>query len=255
MSKILLSHPGYGLVDHRSHATTRRAVEDGDGHTVHLLPTSSSLLAHNFNDCVAAALNNDYEYFGMLHTDIEIKEHGWLTVLVSEMNANGTDVIHAPAAIKDHRGITSTAIAYSDDDWALTRRLTTSELQQLPETFDISDIKETIDGDALWLLPNTGCLVMRADTWLKDFSGFEIKDRIRRHSEKIWISEVVPEDWNFGLWCGRNQVSVAGTRKVVTHHYGMTDHPTSFKWGPQVDEFWLAKKDNRDQIDTVAMVI
>ena len=241
MSTILLAQPGYGCIETESHSAAQRAVTKGTGDELRVLRTKSSLLAHNFNDCLAVCLNNGYEYFAMLHVDMAA-DPGWLTVLKDEMLASNSEVIHAPAAIKDGRGLTSTAIAYSDEDWSLVRRVTMTELQKLPETFTADDVRESFDTEALYLLPNTGCLLMKADTWLKDFPGFEVRDRIRRYDSKIWVSEVIPEDWNFGYWCGRNDVPVAGTRKVVTHHFGRIDHHTATIWGQPTDDYWHERK-------------
>jgi hypothetical protein len=199
-------------------------------------------LANNFNRGVATCLSNGFEYFAMLHTDLAAQA-GWLSIMMDEMEQTDADVIHAPAAIKNHEGLTSTAIAYEDDVWSCKRRITTTELQTLPETFDISTIQHHLDADALWLLPNTGCILMRADTWLKDFPGFTIHDRIIRDGD-TWSQDVVPEDWNFGYWCGRNDVSVFGTRKVVTTHYGMYPHPNNQAWGLKIDTGWQVEKEN-----------
>lgn len=241
MSRVLIAQPGYGPVEPESWAAASKAVSKGDGHQATILRTRSSLLAHNFNDCLAVCLNNSYDYFAMLHVDMNVPA-GWITKLMVEMDECECDVIHAPAAIKDGRGLTSTAIAYADEDWGLTRRITTTELNNLPETFTVETIRDHLDADAKWLLPNTGCMLMRADSWLKDFPGFEVRDRIRRHTEEIWVSEVLPEDWNFGLWCGRNGIEVAGTRKVVTEHFGRVGHSSNQTWGQETDSFWADRQ-------------
>ena len=241
MARILIAQPGYGNIETESYQSAARPLEAGSEDRATVLRTKSSLLAHNFNDALVMALNNGYDYFAILHVDMAA-DAGWVSVLKDEMLSAGVDVIHAPAAIKDGRGLTSTAIAYSEKEWQCVRRITTTELNNLPETFTVQTIREEIDAAAKWLLPNTVCLLVKADKWLKDFPGFEIKDRIRRTDHETWVSEVWPEDWNFGLWCGSNGIEVAGTRKVVTHHYGRADHPSSTVWGEAIDQFWLSRQ-------------
>lgn len=241
MARILVAQPGYGMIENESYLAAAGPLASGSEDHATVIRTRSSLLAHNFNDCLAVCLNNGFDFFAVLHADMAA-DKGWVTTLKDEMIAASVDVMHAPAAIKDGRGLTSTAIAYNDDPWQVLRRLTTAELNALPPTFTVGAIRDEIDEHARYLLPNTGCLLVKAEPWLKEFPGFEIRDRLRRVDNSTWVSEVLPEDWNFGLWCGRNGVAVGATRKVVTHHYGRADHPSSTVWGENVDRFWLDRQ-------------
>lgn len=249
MSRVLIAQPGYGTFETESYYAGQKALINTDTYSASVVRTKSSLLAHNFNDCLVKALNEGYEYFAMLHTDIAV-DAGWLNVMLDEMASLNVEVMHAPAAIKDIRGLTSTAVAMAPDDWALPRRLTVKELKRLPETFTVADVRKEIEPDALWLLPNTGCLVFRADTWARDFPGFNIKDRVFRHSSGQWCSDVLPEDWNFGLWCGRHGIEVAGTTKVVTKHYGRVHFQSNAEWGEERDEFYYQIKSEFERAET-----
>lgn len=242
-TRILLAQPGYGSSDEESFRSAFGASRRGSVH-VDIFHKRASLLARNFNICLSACLNGGYDYFAMLHTDMAA-DGCWLDTLLDELHAGDYGVIHAPALIKDAHGCTSTAVAYSDDEWELRRKITSTELQRLPETFDADILREVYDPEVLYLLPNTGCLLMRADTWLKDFPGFEIKDKIVRNEMGEWEDEGVSEDWLLGYWCGRNGIPVAGTRKVVTHHFGRMDHPNNTPYGSPVDLHW--KKHNQLQ--------
>lgn len=246
MKRILLAQPHYGPIESESYLAAQRCRDKNHNIEVTVCRKTCSLLAHNFNNHLTACLNNDYDYFAMLHPDIEAQD-GWLSLLLDELELVDGDVIHAPVAIKNQDGFTSTAIAYEDDDWSLKRRITTTELQKLPETFDAEIIRHHLDQDALWLLPNTGCMLMRAGTWLKDFPGFTIRDRVHREGD-CWLSDVLPEDWNFGFWCGRNGVEVFGTRKVITKHYGRMAHPSNQAWGHATDIGWEAAKNGQHHI-------
>lgn len=252
MSKILVGHPGYGPVERRSLKAAYSSLRKDSPHTAPVMPTESSLLAHNFNDCVCIALNNGFDDICILHTDV-CPENGWLDILYEEREAIGTKVIHAVSPIKDHRGVTSTAYAYSDEPWTLLRRLTMAESKKLPETWTLDDVQQTIDAKIKHVLPNTGCLLVSCDV-LNDFPGFEIRDRIRKtvkEGKTVWLSEVVPEDWNFGFWCAANNIAVAGTRKVKLDHRGPENWPNTAVWGDPVDVFWDKRKDTPQQIDTV----
>jgi len=140
---------------------------------------------------------------------------------------------------KDASGLTSTAVAYSDDAWEIKRRITMTELQQLPPTFDADTLRQCYDPRAFRLLPNTGCILMRYGDWLKSFPGFSILDRITRVSDSQWRSDVVPEDWHFGYWAGRNGVKVGGTKAAVTRHYGRQYFPSDGAWGQASDIFYM----------------
>lgn len=204
--------------------------------------SQSSLLANNFNGCVVTCLKaGKFDYYCQIHSDIEASR-SFVAVLIDELEKHNLDAIHAVVPIKHNAGMTSTAVAYSDDEWDVVRRITMKELAKLPTTFDIETLKEVYDPNAIRLLPNTGCLLMRVDDWLKDFPGFEILDKIVRNEEGGWDDKVVPEDWNFGHWAARNGVKVGGTKAVKITHWGRQGYPNNEQWGEETDSHWLSKK-------------
>jgi hypothetical protein len=195
----------------------------------------SSLLAHCFNRCLVKCHKvGGFDYFALLHADMQA-ERGFLGVLVDEMERHDLDALHAVVPIKNTSGLTSTAVAYSDDEWSVPRRITVRELADLPQTFTIEDLQEHYDADAKVLLPNTGCLMLRCGEWLSDFPGFSIQDRIIEGGAK---TEVVPEDWNFGFWAARNDVRVGGTKAVKISHWGRWAFCNNEQWGMEVDSYW-----------------
>lgn len=240
VKKVLIGQPYYTDIKQGSHHSARMPIVGRDDIEPHLVPNCrSSLLAFGFNELVATCNRlGEFDYFAMLHADISCP-NGWLGVLIDEMEGAGVDMMHAVCAIKDDNGLTSTALAYSDNEWACVRRITSTELQKLPSTFDIKDINSSLDKNAIRLLPNTGCMVMRAGTWLEDFPGFCVLDRIRRTEDGDWAAEVIPEDWNFGHWCARNGISVGGTKAVLTKHRGEADYRNDRVWGQEVDWNWV----------------
>lgn len=222
----------------------RDCVKGHNGVRACVVRKEFSILTANFNRCVVNCLNSgSFDYFALLHSDINAAS-GWLAVMIEEMEKVGAEVMHAPVPIKNAEGLTSTAIAYSDDPWALVRRITTHELQQLPETFDIKDIRGALKTDGQRLLCNTGVLVIKVTEAFKNFTGFRSLDRITRVSETEWLDEFVPEDWNFGHWCAEHGINVWGTRKVITNHYGRQRFSSEMIWGQEIDQYWLSSQVN-----------
>lgn len=200
-----------------------------------------SLLNRSFNDCLCEChKRGDADYFMLLHSDIGLKGT-WLEPMVDIAERHGFDALHAIAAIKNDDGLTSTAVAYSDDPWQRVRRITTTECMKLPDVFDIDALRKVYDPNAKILLPNTGALLLRYDEWLKDFPGFSNLDRIRRLGPAEWEPDAVPEDWCFGFWAAKHGLKVGAT-KLVTRHVGEQIYSTEFAWGHKVDPAWAAEQ-------------
>lgn len=251
MSKVLLVQPGYGGIEPESYHAAMTATKQGGDTKVHVMRPVASLLAHAFNLGAVYCLEKKYEYFAMLHGDLQA-DTGFVDTMIGILDQGQYDVIHAVSPIKDHRRLTSTAWAYWDDAFSPVRRLTVKELHQLPETFGIEDIQKQFDADALRLLPNTGCLCFRADTWFKKFTGFTINDQIATIDNEAWSVDVMPEDWNFGHWCGRNGVRVGGTRAVKLRHFGrwvFTCEPGESGW--ETDQTYLVATGQKEAEDAI----
>ena len=133
----------------------RGAVPDGHDYLIRACPRKGcSLLANAFNsgwvDCLNSTSNpqpdngGPFDYWCLLHGDVEPSEH-FLHVMIQEMEEHKLNALHAVVAIKDNRGITSTGIGPISRKWSPTRKITTTELQQLPQTFTISDCLQFLD--------------------------------------------------------------------------------------------------------------
>lgn len=226
MKRLFIAQPSYGPIERGSYMAV-----DAIGDTIDpvVCRHSSSLLANGFNRMLAACLNmGGFDYWWLLHADV-IPSSDAPEIMIAECERLGLDAIHAPCAIKDGRGLTSTAVAFSDDPWQVVRRITTTELHQLPDSFTINEICDWLP-TAKALLPNTGCLMLRIGPWLDEFPGFEIRDRIVRHGGQ-WLPQVISEDWNFGYWAQAHGVRVGATRKVTTRHVGSVPFMTEVAWG------------------------
>jgi hypothetical protein len=201
--------------------------------------SESSLLPHNFNICLAECINEGgYGYWLLHHSDIGCPR-GFLGVMLDEMESHGLDVLHAPVAIKNGSGLTSTALAYSDDEWATVRRLTLKEIATLPPTFDVHAVNATLNTNATHLLPNTGVLLVKLGDWISRFESFNNPCRIEVLPDGKWKPHTTPEDWLFGHWCARNGVKVGGTRSVVTSHIGRASYRSDGLWGAELDTDWV----------------
>jgi hypothetical protein len=219
----------YGPVEHESARAGFAAVRDSDRYVVHIGISAGSMTSKNCNDLLCMFRNmGGFDYFAMLHADVAA-EDGWLQTMIERMEAFGLDVIHAPCALKNEKGYTTTCVSYDDNPWHPNRRITTTELQQLPETFDIDTLKECYDSDATRMVINTGCMVVKNGPWFEKFPAFTMWDHIVKHNGD-WFACSVSEDYVFGHWLADNGIRTGAT-KVATRHYGRGEYATSKVWG------------------------
>lgn len=233
MPKLFLARPSYSHYEPESDYAAKCSVGRDSQLEVHSAGFRSSMSAKNQNDHLCTCMNlGGYDYFGMLHADVAPDE-GWADILIDELEKHDLDIIHAPARFKNETGITSTAIGYSSNIWMPVRRITTTELQDLPQTFDINVLREVYDAGAERLLFNTGCMVFKIGPWLGKFPGFTMYDRIVIYEGK-WCAVTVSEDYVFAHWCA-NQGLRAGATKVTTGHFGRKQWRTDEVCGPARD--------------------
>lgn len=238
MIKCLIGQPHYDNIEKQSDVATENAVTGYENMLVDWHAPQSSILTHAHNRCVAYCLNNGpYEFLAILHSD-HAPPNGWLGAMVAIMKDRNFDVLHGVAKLKSDCGHTSTAIAYSDDIWHKKRRITSKELQKLPAVFDITDVRRELAPEACYLLPNTGCMVMRADTWLKDMPPFHIHDKFDTNKNGEVESRFVSEDWNFGFWCGREGLSVGAVVLPSHAHIGPHRYCADEPIGDETDTTW-----------------
>lgn len=205
-----------------------------------------SLLANSFNQFWCHALNLQeggapVTHFAMLHSDV-IPQDNWLDILLEELGRVQKDdpavgILSAVVPIKDWMGLTSTAIE-GKDRFTPLRRITMTEVFNLPETFSGSDCGYR-DED---LLVNTGCWVADlTQPWVRaeDEHGclkvfFTIHDRIRvvkGEKCKVYHADVAPEDWNFSRFAAAAGCRTRATRKVRLTHQGTLPFNNSEPWG------------------------
>lgn len=218
---------------------TRGAVEIIPGMSL------SSLLTHGFNLTWATALNwhkaGIVDYFLMHHDDIEIRTHGWLDLMVSEIKRTGAAVLSVVQPIKDGSGSTSTAVD-NGGYWA-PRKLTLDEIGMMPETFCAKDTRWPDKA----LLINTGLMLIdlsRPEWWSKRnadgsfYFHFNIADRIIEVDGEA-KAQVAPEDWNFSRLC--RGLPVYATRKIECFHHG--DYGFSNQPAPKLEGHYFHEID------------
>lgn len=236
LRNVYLGLPRIGAVEPESCLSAVQWASMGTlGLTVSIEYMMGSLLAFNCNRLFCNFLKGGYNYFALLHSDIKCSD-GWLDTMIAELG--DADIIHAVCAIKDNRGLTSTAIGSVEERFSQVRKLTVGEVLQLPHRFLLEDVQKLPGrrpGGTECLLPNTGCIVMKRGAWCDKFPGFSITDQIVAGQ-----AQCEPEDWAFGRWAAKNGLKVVGTRSVRTEHYGRYAFTVDQPWGTmQVDAGWL----------------
>jgi hypothetical protein len=230
MDKVFLSIPTYN--GQMSIGTAQGAFLFPTKGKYHMIPACGmdSLLAHGFNSAWATALNmrkeHEIKYFAMLHADIGPSRF-WLDVLIDELKRTKSDVISCVIPIKDEKGLTSTGLDNRNEKTRMLRRLTMTEVMDLPETFGA---KDTCMPDAP-LLINTGC-------WVCDFTQpwvekvrFQVSDMIGRSPDGEFVAIADPEDWDFSRQLHKHGLKVMATRKVQIDHVGSFKFSNNSAWG------------------------
>lgn len=181
-----------------------------------------SLLTLNFNDLWCRALNtrkddsDHWSHWALCHDDI-VPAPLWVDTIIDEMEASGADICSAVVPIKDDRGLTSTGVR--NVKTGANRRLTMTEVFELPETFGIKDIDH---GPDEILIVNSGLMVVRfTERWIEPpaFPGFVQLDSIIGYSDGTFAAATLSEDWCFSEWASRMGLNVIATRKTPLGHW------------------------------------
>lgn len=199
----------------------------------------------------------DITHLVSLHNDV-VPEPGWIDMLADEMEKTGADFLSVVLPIKDLHGLSSTAIDSLDDPYQVERRITMTEVFNLPPTFDAADCGYPDRP----LLVNTGC-------WIMDFTkdwrhltnpdgslalNCTSPDRIKRRPPDPskselpgdaakeatvgrWEAQHSPADWYLSRHLHQVGAKVMATRKVRATHMGDMPWTNMNPWGDwKVDE-------------------
>lgn len=223
--KVMLGIPAYGALSMKTHmGILHHGLTDRDW--IELRHSTTSSLTHNFNILWGQALDSfaagRITHFCMLHADIDPCA-GWLDGLARVMAGTEYRVLSAISPIKDARGLTSTAL---DTSRFRPRRLTNSEIAQLPPTFSSVDESSGVAGPYGALLINTGCMLCdlrplsNGRDWVKEVC-FEFRNAMTVDSKTgKYFPLFEPEDWRFSRHLTRMGVPFAATREVPICHEG-----------------------------------
>ncbi len=194
----------------------------------------------------------------MLHSDIA-PQAGWIDILMDEMEDQHLDFLSVACATKDARGVCNGGIGHTKNRWGPYRRLTVRELQKLPPTFNLMDLKvrgfcgpDSEHADKL-LLHNTGCWLadLRSPVFTRTYAAtghdegdnhwheqgdlmawFDFPTRIRRDEKTgLWLSLRESEDWFFSRQLHKLGAKTAITRKVSLDHEGGGSFRNDKPWG------------------------
>lgn len=245
---VMLAVPHNGTI---CYGTAQAIFRASFVHNVQVNNSQSSALAAVFNNLFVDALNlverGEITHLAFLHSDIAPQD-GWIDMLLGEMDRLGADMVSAVSPIKDERGLTSTAIGVPGAVWSPLRRLTMTEVMNLPETFSVEDTGYT----GHELLVNSGCWVadLRNPLFreldekgeLKAF--FTLNDRIINLND-TWRYQFESEDWFFSRRLAQMGAKVYATRKVKLKHFGDYGFPSDHAWGAwEEDEQTRAFREN-----------
>jgi hypothetical protein len=216
--------PGFGLGVPVAQAAFAHVFPTTNDNLVLQREASGSILTFCFNRLLADFLTvrkkYQVDYLAWVHDDIGAPMC-WADIYREEMQKYKIDMLAAVVPLKDHRGLTSTAME-TDNPWA-PRRLTMKEVFDLPETF--TDPK---------ILLNSGLWLARADAdWLGSFCWQQQDQMIKMvevDGSERYIARTISEDWDWSRKIKYRGGSLYATRKVPLYH----EHPqfTNMKvWG------------------------
>lgn len=185
----------------------------------------------NFNALWCAALNTrrdfGWTHFAMLHQDVQPARY-WVDTLLEELDRAEVDLLSVVLPIKDDYGVTSTAIL--DKHKLATRRLTMTEVHQLPVTFRSRDLATLGYANHL-LLHGSGMWLCRFDQAWVERVWFEAPSRILPTASGDFISAVWDEGWNFSIQLYSLGQQIACTRRTPANHLGGGCWGNEEPWG------------------------
>lgn len=226
--RVFLALPRSGQVEPESRLSAYVTCTQSKQFQLGVDDEMSSALTLNFNTMWSKFLSSYYQYFAMLHADV-YPNGPWIDILAECLRLHNGDIVHAVCAIKDERGLTSTAIGDPVDPWRPVRRISMQEVVNLPPVFALEDLGLLLYKGDRCLLPNTGCMLIKRGEWCNNFC-FTVQNRIICTDGK-YKAQFEPEDWNLGRYAHSKGLRVLGTTLVKTQHYGRAAFDNHTSWG------------------------
>lgn len=197
------------------------------GVPVTLMSHCLSALAMNFNILFNTCLSQQepFTHFFLLHGDVSTPDPEFLQKMLAICEEENADVVSGIVAIKDSRGLTSTAF---DTDLWRPRRLTMREAMKLPPRLTREEAVAFAGGD---LLINTGFMLIKLGDWCRDVV-FDFRNAIIKlaNGERAVLME--SEDWRFSRWANQCGLKLVATREIqIIHHGGEVRWTNYGDWG------------------------
>jgi GT2 family glycosyltransferase len=223
MNGLYLALPSYNGSRTNTHAILCAAARPAPFAGVRPDDVGSSLMANNFNEMWARALNaraQGFTHFVMLHSDVMPHSGTWVGEMHAIMERVGASVLSVVLPLKDHQGLTSTALDRANV-WN-PKRLTMKEIygENQPSTF-------THDR----LLVNTGLMMVDfRDPWVEQ-AYFTIRDEIRQKPDGQFYAAAESEDWFFSRKARELGAKLFATREIAASHFGGSNFDNTSAWG------------------------
>jgi len=212
-AKILLGIPCYG---NQINSGILSSIFNASKNHIEIRLNDSSFLTLNFNQLLVATYNEKFDYFVMLHADIEVLTPEWIDKMIEIMQQNDFGVLSVVSPIKNNTGTTSTAL---DDTNSTLRKLTMLEIAtQLPLTFSPQDTLKVFKNEKL--LINTGVMCINSSKIDPTQCYFDIENKIIKKDNGTFVAESFSEDWNFSRMLMKYGVKYGATRAISVKHFG-----------------------------------
>ncbi len=233
MEKVYLGIPSYGGQIHEGILSAVLQCS-GTGLIGGVEVASHSFLTQNFNHLYVKALNlrdQGITHFCMLHDDI-VPEQLWLDKMMALMKEYGADMLSAIVPLKNHEGMTSTALDIplgngSDPFWRF-KRLTMTEVYK--------DFAPTFTHEKLLL--NTGLMLIDLrKPWVEKVC-FRFDNEIVPWPEKPGklLARAMSEDWLFSRDALGLGAKLFATREVKLVHVGKAAYSNAGPWGSKKED-------------------
>lgn len=201
-------------------------------------PLSSSFLTRTFNELWCMALNENSDYFLMVHADIVPTSPNWGQVMLDTLRAQEADALAVIMPIKDDLGLTSFALTQNGN--SNQRRLTLKECHhRLPETFDAHTCAHVLDAphDSMLLL-NTGLFLVDLKRHRSEIEQlvFRTRNVIDKGADGTFRTWAWSEDWYWSRDAHNLGLRLVATRAVQAMHRGSRRYCNCCDWGTLTED-------------------
>lgn len=218
--KILIHAPSYdGIMRFETCMAIQRASRQTLKIDWRFTQGSFSTLIWNMVWCTA--LNSRKEgitHYAIIHADL-FPDNYWLDKLLAIMEAENADVVSSVVAMKDDKGLTSTALDLGKDEYS-PPRFTINQLAAMPKTFTHPK-----------LLVNNGLMLVNLKAPWMEKVKYNNYNNILQDSSGTFYARSFSDDWFFSREVNRNGGKVVATTEINVVHVGQREFPSHGTWG------------------------